>query len=140
MKIFFWKDRFPLLREEKIRLRNERLLLILSGALMGIGFPPFPFPLTLLLFIGLVPYFYVIEKRKTLGEINRATYLTFFVFSIITLYWVGSWQKQADTFLMIAGGTLLFVNPLFFLIPSTLLYFASPFPSVNHGKLKSVSM
>jgi len=91
---------------------------------MGLGFPPFPFPCTLLLFIGLVPYLYVIEERKTLGEINRATYLTFLVFCVITIYWVGSWQKQADTFLMIAGGTLLFVNPLFFLIPSTLLYFS----------------
>ncbi len=124
MKLFFGKKHLQLSKEEKTKKRNEHLLLILSGILMGIGFPPFPFPLTLLLFVGLVPYFYVIEKRKTLGEINRATYLTFFVFSVITLYWVGSWQKQADTFLMIAGGTLLFVNPLFFLIPSTLLYFA----------------
>jgi len=50
--------------------------------------------------------------------------LTAFVFNVITIYWVGSWQKQADPFLMISGGLLLFANPLFFLIPSTLLYFA----------------
>ncbi len=124
MKLFFRRVNLQISKEEKIKKRNEQLLLILSGVLMGIAFPPFPFPFTLLLFVGLIPYLYVIENRKTLGEINRATYLTFFVFGVITLYWVGSWQKEADTFLMIAGGTLLFVNPLLFLIPSTLLYFA----------------
>ena len=118
--------------EEKAKKNKERLLLILSGAMMGIGFPPFPFPFCLLLFFGLIPYLYVIEKRETLAEINKATYLTFFVFSVITLYWVGSWQKTADPFLMIAGGTLLFFEPLLFLIPSTLLYLSKKvFPYKN---------
>lgn len=120
----FRKNQFHLSPEQKWERRYERLLLILSGVLLGIAFPPFPFPFPLLLFIGLVPYLKVIEKKKTLGEINRATYLTFFIFSLITLYWVGSWQKQADPFLMIGGMALIIVNPLFFLIPSTLLYFA----------------
>jgi apolipoprotein N-acyltransferase len=118
--------------EEKGKLRNEQLLLVLSGILLGVGFTPFPMPFTLLLFFGFIPYFYVIEKRHTLAEINRATYLASFVFNVITIYWVGSWQKEADTFLMISGGLLLFVNPIFFLIPSTLLYFARKvFPNRN---------
>ncbi len=122
MKIFSRQNReqpSPGRRKEK---KRDLLLLVLSGILLGISFPPFPFPFTLLMFFALTPYFYVIEKRTGLAEISRATYLTFFVFSVITLYWVGSWQKQADPFLMIAGGTLLFFNPLLFLIPSTLLY------------------
>ncbi|MHB1687747.1 MAG: apolipoprotein N-acyltransferase [Ignavibacteriaceae bacterium] len=122
MNLKIWRNRIHLSPAEKKERWKERLLLILSGALMGIAFPPFPFPFTLFLFVGLIPYFIVIEKKKTLAGINRATYLTFFVFSVITLYWVGSWQKESDPFLMIAGGTLLFFEPILFLIPSTLLY------------------
>jgi apolipoprotein N-acyltransferase len=120
----FFKNRIPLSTEEKKERNSQRLLLMLSGLLLGISFPPFPFPCQLFMFVALVPYFYVIEKKKTLAEINRATYLTFFVFCLITIYWVGSWQKGTDPYLMIAGGTLLFFNPLLFLIPSTLYYMA----------------
>ncbi len=122
MKFLFTKYREPLTDEEKKQRKKERYLLVLSGILMGCGFPPFPFPFSLLLFFGLVPYFYVLERRKSLAEINKATYLTFLVFNVITLYWVGSWQKAADPFLMIAGGVLVFFNPILFLIPSTLYY------------------
>ncbi len=90
---------------------------------MGISFPPFPFPFTLLMFVGLVPYLKVMEKKETLLDINRSTYLMAFVFSLITIYWIGSWQKESDPFLMISGALLLFVNPAQLLIPSTLYYF-----------------
>ncbi len=122
MKILFSKYRQPPTEEEKKQRRKERYLLILTGLLMGCGFPPFPFPCSLLLFIGLIPYLYVLEKRSTLAGINKATYLAFFVFNLITIYWVGSWQKATDPFLMIAGGVLLFFNPILFFIPSTLYY------------------
>ncbi len=98
--------------------------MIISGILLGVSFPPFPFPFTILMLIGLVPYFIVIERRSRLIEINSATYLMAFVFGLITIYWVGSWQPETDPFLMISGALLLFVNPVFFLIPSTLLYFS----------------
>jgi apolipoprotein N-acyltransferase len=110
------------LQEKKVK-NKERFLLILSGILMGISFPPFPFPFTLFMFVGLIPYLKVIESKQSLIDINRSTYLMAFVFSAITIYWVGSWQKEADTFLMISGGLLLFVNPVQLLIPSTLYYF-----------------
>jgi apolipoprotein N-acyltransferase len=113
-----------LTEQEKKSRRRDRLLLVISGIFLGISFPPFPFPFTIFMLIGLVPYFIVIEKRKELIGINSATYLMAFVFGLITIYWVGSWQKEADTFLMISGALLLFVNPVFFLIPSTLLYYS----------------
>ncbi|HKI77722.1 MAG TPA: apolipoprotein N-acyltransferase [Ignavibacteriaceae bacterium] len=122
MKLPFLKNRDVFTPEQKKQRKKERMLLVLSGVLLGISFPPFPFPFQLFMFVGLVPYLYVLEKRKTLAEINRATYLTFFVFSLITVYWVGSWQGGTDPFLMIAGGVLIFFNPLLFLIPSTLYY------------------
>ncbi len=121
---FFQKYKQPLDPAEKKNRRNERLLLILSGVLLGISFPPFPFPFQLLMFVGLIPLFIVIEKREKLLTINRAVYLTFFIVCLITLYWVGSWQKAADPFLMISGVLLVFVNPVLFLIPSTLYYFS----------------
>ncbi len=124
MKFPFRKGKLILTPEEKKRRNKDRILLILSGILLGISFPPFPFPFQIFMLVGLIPYFYVIERKETLGDLNRATYLTAFVFGLITIYWVGSWQKEADPFLMISGGLLLFVNPVFFLIPSTLLYFS----------------
>ena len=66
----------------------------------------------------------MIEKKEKLIDINRATYLMAFIFCLFSLYWVGSWQKESDPFLMISGLLLIFVNPVFFLIPSTLLYFS----------------
>lgn len=123
MKIFFWRNRPSISAEEKKSLNKDRVLLIISGILLALSFPPVPFPAPILLFFALVPYLIVIEKREKLIDLNRATYLMAFVFCLLTLYWVGSWQKKADTFLMISGTLLVFVNPVFFLIPSTLLYF-----------------
>lgn len=124
MKIIFWRNRIPFSNEERKQRKKERLLLSLSGLLLALSFPPIPFPAPLLLFAALIPYLTIIEQKKKLIEINRATYLMAFVFCLFTLYWVGSWQKEADLFLMISGILLIFVNPVFFLIPSTLLYFS----------------
>lgn len=107
---------------EKKENRKELLLGLISGIMLGLSFPPIPLPY--LLFVGLIPYLIVIEKRETLAEINRFTYFTIFFFNLITLYWVGSWTPDADPFLMIAGSVLMFFNPIVFLIPSTLYYFA----------------
>jgi apolipoprotein N-acyltransferase len=108
--------------DEKRQLRRDRLFALLSGVLFGLAFPPLPVPY--LIFVALIPYFYLISKRESLAEISSITYLTAFVFTLITLYWVGSWTKEADPFLMISGVLLMFVNPAVYLIPSTLYYFS----------------
>ncbi len=91
---------------------------ILSGLLLGLSFPPINiFPL---MFFALVPYFFSIKDKTTLAEINKTTYLFGFSFSLVTLYWVGSWMPDSDPFLRISGIALLFFNPILFLIPSSL--------------------
>lgn len=108
-------------QQKKVRNTN-RVIAIVSGILLGLSFPPFPFPY--FLFIALVPFLFVIEKFETLGEINRFTYLTMFIFTLVSLHWVGSWTTEADPFLMVAGGTLMFFEPIVFLIPTTFYFYA----------------
>jgi apolipoprotein N-acyltransferase len=124
LKLFSRKNRIELSIEEKKIRKKEKFLLILSGILFGISFTPFPFPFTLFLFIAFVPYFFVVTKRNTLASVNKASYLTFFVMSLITVYWVGSWQSKADPFLMLSGVVLVFFLPCVMLINSS-LYFLS---------------
>lgn len=100
---------------------KDTFLVVLSGILMGFAFPPLRF--YLFSFVGLIPLFWVINKRNSLLEINKAMYVFAFIFNLITLYWVGSWTEEADKFLMISGVVLMFFNPILFLIPSTIYYF-----------------
>ncbi len=58
----------------------------------------------------------------------------FFTLSLITIYWVGSWQSKADPFLMIGGGILIFFYPAVLLINSTLFYLSQKI----FGKEKSL--
>ena len=125
LKFKLLEYREPITPELVHKRRKELLLGLFSGILMGISFPPFHLPY--LMFVGLIPYFFVIEKRNGLAEINRFTYFTAFIFNLITLYWVGSWTPDTDPFLMIAGIALLIFNPLLFLIPSTLYYSAKKY-------------
>jgi apolipoprotein N-acyltransferase len=121
---FLSKYRIPVTPEERKQRKKDRLLLILAGIILGISFPPFPFPFTLLIFVGLIPYFIVVKRRTTLASISKATFLFSFIFSLTTIYWVGSWSSEADLYLMLAGAALLFAYPSVMLIPSTLYYLA----------------
>lgn len=124
MKIFS-KYREVLTPDQRKQKKKELLFALISGVAFGISYPPFPLPF--LIFFALIPYLYIIEKRDSLAGISRITYLTAFIFTLITLYWVGSWTKEADPFLMISGILLMFVNPALYLIPSTLYYLTKKF-------------
>ena len=117
---YFKRKKFSV--EEITQKRKDLLLLSLSGLFLALAFPPSPFHY--FIFVGLIPYFVVLEKRETLAEINRATYFMAFVFSLFTVYWVGGFTVGKDYYLMVSGFVLLFFNPLLFLIGSTLFYFA----------------
>ncbi|MCF8414165.1 MAG: apolipoprotein N-acyltransferase, partial [Melioribacteraceae bacterium] len=111
--------------EQRKKLKKERILLSISGILLGLSYPPFPLPY--FAFVALIPYLKVLETKNGLGEINRATYLTMFFFNLVTLYWVGSWTPEADPFLKISGIVLVFFNPMVYLIPSTLYFIAKKY-------------
>lgn len=98
------------------------IICVVSGFLIGISYPPIPFPY--FIFIAFVPYFYVLNNTDQLIKRVQYSYLTFFVFNLITIYWVGSWTKEADPFLMISGGLLLLVNPALYLIPVFIHHYA----------------
>lgn len=132
MKLKIFSQKTLLTSERKKEIRKDRLLIIFSGILIGISFTPFPMPFPLFLFFAFIPYFFVLEKRDTLLRINQGNYLLVFVLSLVTIYWVGSWQSQADPFLMMGGGVLIFFYPVVFLIPSTLFYLSS---KIFKGKL-----
>jgi len=117
---FFHAQKSP---EEKAQHRKDVSLLTLSGLLLAVSFPPLP--TYFFAFVGLIPYFIVLEKRTSLREITTATYYMAFVFSLFTVYWVGGFTVAKDYYLMISGFVLLFFNPLWFLIASTLFYFTT---------------
>lgn len=101
--------------------KRESGLLVLSGLMLGISFPPIPTWFFSL--FAFLPFFIVLEKRESLAAINRAAYQMNFVFALITLYWVGGFfQGGSDKFLAIGGTVLLFFNPCVMLIPTTIFY------------------
>ena len=119
MKFF---KRIPKTPEEKSKLWKDRKLLLLSGTLFALGFSPIPLPITL--FFALIPFLKVLETRHTLAEVNRASFLMSFTASLLALYWVGGYTEGKDPFLMIGGVLLFFINPVAFLLPTTLYYLA----------------
>ncbi len=90
---------------------------LLAGLSLALSFPPFPFFFTsyfafLFLLIGL-------EQVKT-GEIKNLfprVYLTFFIYHLLSNWWISSFQEQTDPFLMASGLALDVFHPMFFLIP-----------------------
>jgi apolipoprotein N-acyltransferase len=121
MKLF-GKYRITVTPDELKEKKKQLLLASVGGVLLGLSFPPIPLPF--LSFFAFIPFFFVLEKRESLLSVNRISYVFLFFFCLVTLYWVGSWTKEADPFLMISGALLLFANPGFYLI-STSLYFLS---------------
>ncbi|MGA1306793.1 MAG: hypothetical protein ACO30M_02730, partial [Candidatus Kapaibacteriota bacterium] len=85
--------------------------------MLGFAFPPMHFGF--LAFFALVPLFLVIESEllKPKGAFLRYLYLAYFFYQGIANWWVGSWQKESDPFLIIAGLALQFGHPFFLMLP-----------------------
>ena len=104
--------------------RPKRFLVGLSvttAILLGLSFPPLP--LGILACTGFVPFFLLVENIQSYGRFFRYSYFTFFLFSLITLYWVGGFTHHKDPYLMLAGGGVLLWQPFFFTLPASLYYF-----------------
>ena len=91
------------------------LLLVLSGLILGLAYPPNP--IGLFGSIGLVPLLIALERAKTWGQLVRWSYLSLLLFSALSSWWIGSWQAKTDPFLMISCVLLIIVHPFFFIVP-----------------------
>jgi apolipoprotein N-acyltransferase len=94
---------------------HRLFMAVLSGAMLGFSFPPSPF--YSLAYVGLVPFFLLVETLDGVWRILRYSYLMLLVFHIITLYWTGGFTHGHDGWMMAAGGALLLIHPLFYWLP-----------------------
>ncbi len=102
-------------------LGSKLALALLSGTLLGFSFPPFH--LEWIAFVSLIPFLFALEGAESYREVLKLTYFGFLVFNIITIYWIGGWNKQTDPFMMIGGGALVAGHPLFFVVPMLFYFF-----------------
>lgn len=92
----------------------------ISGILLALSFPPMPFPF--LAFIGLVPLLYVLSKPQKFKYRYFLIYLTFFIYHTGSNWWISSWTKETDPFLLISGLGLDLLHPFFFFFPFFLFF------------------
>lgn len=96
-------------------IRVNLLLAVLSGLFLGFSFPPSPF--YTFGYISLIPLLLLIDRLDNYKQVIRYSYLTFFVFHLISLYWVGGFTHGKDPYLLVAGAALLLAHPMFYWIP-----------------------
>jgi apolipoprotein N-acyltransferase len=118
-------------KQQKIKEKINLKYILISGIAFGLCFPPIPFPF--FLFFAIAPFLWVLYQSDKSSTLFKATYVWGFIVNLITLYWVGSWSKEADPFLMLSGGVLLFFNPLTFFIPVYAYHLASKFINKAHA-------
>lgn len=93
-------------------------LAVLSGILLGLAFPPSPF--YSLAYVAFIPFFFLMERMRSYGQLTKYSYLFLLVFHIITVYWTGGFTHMKDPYLMMAGSLLVILHPFFYL-PAILL-------------------
>ncbi len=86
---------------------------VLTGALLGISFPPMPF--YLLAFIAFIPLLYALDKPNK--NYFMMLYFTFFTYHGLTNWWISSFQKETDPYLMIAGFAIWLTHAFFLMLP-----------------------
>ncbi|MCX6179277.1 MAG: apolipoprotein N-acyltransferase [Chlorobiales bacterium] len=81
---------------------------VLSGVLLGVSFPTYPFiRLELLAWVALVPLLISLRSVEKVGELFRRVYIAMLIFCVISLWWV--------SLATLPGGILTLVAQAFFL-------------------------
>ena len=89
---------------------------LLSGVLLGLSFPSYPFiRLEVLAWVALVPLLISLRSVEKAGELFRRVYLAMLVFCLISLWWV-----CLATF---PGGVLTIIAQAFFLTVPLLAFY-----------------
>jgi len=118
------RDRNAMKRPEPANITVEgtmhRLALACSsGMMLAAAFPPSP--LYSLAYVALIPFLLLLETVQGTWKLLRMSYLTFLIFHVATLYWIGGFVNGKDIWLMIAGAAVVLIHPLFYW-PIVLLY------------------
>ncbi len=92
------------------------LLGLISGVLLALSYPPYPF--FLFAFVAFVPIFSTFHLVKNKWWL---VYLIFFIYHYATNWWISSWQKDTDPYLLVSGFAVAFVHPLLFMFPFAIL-------------------
>jgi apolipoprotein N-acyltransferase len=100
--------------------------------LLGLSFPlpkevSATIPFDVLAFVGFVPLLLLFDRVDSFWKSIRYAYLTFFVFNVVALYWVGGFTHGHDMYLMLAGAALIVVHPLLFLVPTIVYLFVKKY-------------
>jgi apolipoprotein N-acyltransferase len=99
-----------------MNIRQYRLFLaLIFGLMLGLAYPPVPTGITAA--FAFVPFFLLFESIDKYGTGFRYSYLSFFIFNLITLYWAGGFAYCRDMYQMVAGILLLIAHPIFFSVP-----------------------
>jgi apolipoprotein N-acyltransferase len=92
-------------------------LSLLSGVLLGVSFPSYPFiHLELLAWVALVPLLISLRTVEKVGELFRRAFVTMLFFSLITLWWV--------TLATLPGGILTILAQTCFMTLPLLAFYA----------------
>jgi apolipoprotein N-acyltransferase len=107
------------------------LLYIITGLCFGLAYPPINF--YLLIFAGFALLLHIIEDCKNYKELLRRVYITLIFFELFATSWVSlsGMRESADRFLILGGVFVIFIHPVFILIPVLVYYFIS-----NNFKIK----
>ncbi len=89
---------------------------LLSGILTGLAFPS-PLGLEVAAFGGLVLLLLLVPSARSAAQLFALAYAFGFGFHGTVNWWVGSWQAEADPYLLLAGILLWLGHPLFFVVP-----------------------